>query len=113
MRSRQILLVKLIDDEGDEAGRPSVLNSVSLGSYAEVAEQLSNFNTHTDNAPDTPGILYGPGIIVQMPMVGPEDPVHQVAVTLVEEDIAWPVLIRICKGLGWKMMDAETGRTFG
>ncbi len=113
-RSRQILLVNLLEDDGpSEAGSPSVLNAVSLGRSSEVVSLMAQFNTSPDGAPETPGVLYGPGIIAQLPMVGPDDPVNQVVVTLADEDIAWPVLIRVCKALGWKMMDPDTGRTFG
>ena len=78
-----------------------------------ATEMLADANISTDGAPDTIGVLYGPGIIVQMPMVGPDDPVAQVMVTLDEEDMAWPVLTRLCRRLGWKMLDPESGRTFG
>ena len=34
-------------------------------------------------------------------------------VTIIEEEIAWPVLGRLGKQHGWQMADPETGRTFG
>lgn len=112
---RTILLVKLLktDDEGDDA--PAALTSVSLGTYRQVLRQLEPYNTGPDGSknPENIGVLYGPGLTVQMPMVGPDDPVMQVAVSLTEEDIAFPVLSRICRGLGWKLMDPTSGRTFG
>lgn len=115
-KSRQVLLVKLLQGEGeDDAAASTVLNSVSLGSYDQVIATLSRYNTMGDGsgAPESFGVLYGPGLIVQMPMVGPSDPVMQVAVSMNEEEIAWPVLMRICLELKWKMMDPSTGRTFG
>ena len=39
--------------------------------------------------------------------------VMQVAISMTEEDVAWPVIMRICKRLGWKMMDPSSGRMFG
>lgn len=112
-RSRQVLLVKIL--KTDDESPPSILNSVPLGSFAEVAELLSNFNIAHDGstAAEAFGVLHGPGFVVQLPMVGPKDPVSQVIVSMSEEDIAWPVLIRVCRALGWKMMDPQSGRTFG
>jgi len=111
--SRQVLLVNLLKTEEEDV--PSVLNSVPLGSYKKVQKALEDFNTYPDgsNSPENYGLLFGPGLIVQMPMVGPEDPIMQIAVSMQEEDIAWPVLMRICKKLGWRMMDPQTGRSFG
>lgn len=110
---RQVVLVKVIKMEDEEA--PSILNSVPLGSYKQVVEALGAFNTYTDGSksPETFGVLYGPGFMVQMPMVGPNDLVTQVGVSMQEEDIAWPVLMRVCRRLGWKMMDPQSGRMFG
>lgn len=104
----------LQSDDADEAAA-GVLNSIPLGSADQVREALAKLNTTADgsNSPESFGVLYGPGIIVQMPMVGPNEPVMQLAVSMQEEDIAWPVLLRICRTLKWKMMDPASGRTFG
>lgn len=119
MSDRSVLLVKVLEpEEGDEVGAhegggPGVADSVALGSAREIKELLAQFNTHEDGSIEGRGTLYGPGIIATMPMVGPDDPVMQVMVTMQEEDMAWAVLPRICRTLGWKMMDPRTGRTFG
>lgn len=112
-RSRQILLVKIAATDDDET--PSILNSLPLGKFSSVVAQLANFNTTPDGSSSVEsfGVLYGPGFILQLPMVGSNDPVSQVIVTMHEEDIAWPVLMRICRTLSWKMMDPQSGRTFG
>lgn len=114
--ARSILLVKLLKNDDDEADPGSaVLNMVSLGSYKQVVRLLEQFNTAPDGskAPESIGVLYGPGLTMQMPMVGLDDPVTQVVVSLNEEDMAFPVLLRVCRTLGWKMMDPASGRTFG
>ncbi len=114
--ARSILLVKLLKNDEDEADAgAAVLNMVSLGSYKQVVRLLEQFNTAPDGSrsPESAGVLFGPGITVQMPMVGPDDPVTQVVVSLNEEDMAFPVLLRVCRMLGWKMMDPASGRTFG
>lgn len=115
-KTRQVLLVKLLQDDGeDNEASSTVLNSIPLGTYSEILDRMSGFNTSPDgsNRPESFGVLYGPGLIVQMPMVGPDDLVMQVAVSMNEEEIAWPVLMRVCRELGWKMMDPSSGRTFG
>jgi len=115
---RHLLLVKVLDkdepehDPSAETG-PAVLNMVALGPYSEVVRLLAPFNAGPDGSAEGAGVLWGPGVTVQMPMVGPDDPVMQLMVSLTDENIAWPVLERICATLGWKMMDPKTGRTFG
>ncbi|MEO1130784.1 MAG: hypothetical protein AAFX05_13915 [Planctomycetota bacterium] len=119
MADRHLLLVKVLDsdaaraDPNDETSGPSVLNMVSLGAYSDVVKLLAQFNTAPDGGQDSIGVLWGPGITMQMPMVGPKDPVMQLMVSMTDENIAWPVLERICATLGWKMMDPKSGRTFG
>lgn len=109
--SRQVVFVKMLDDGEDDA--PStMLNAVPLGSKGEVTEMLRAFNIAADGSPDSIGLLYGPGMTVQLPMVGNDDPITQ-AVVSIDEEIGWPVVTRVCKTLGWKMMDPTSGRTFG
>lgn len=114
-----MLLVKLADPDGD-AGDPldrsrlgPGMNMVTMGSCRDVQSALSNFNTAHDGDPATPGVLYGPGFTAELPMVGPDDPVGQVSVTITEDDAAIPVLFRICRRLGWRLVDPDTGRAFG
>lgn len=114
-KSRQIVLVNILKTEEDEdQSANTILNSVPLGSYDQVMDALKHFNTTPDgsDAPEGFGVLYGPGLIAQMPMVGRSDPVMQVAISMTEEEIAWPVIMRICRQLGWMMMDPSSGRTF-
>lgn len=115
MSDRSVLLVKLLEpEEGDEDGAPTgPADTISLGSSNEVKELLGQFNVAEDGSTDGAGVLHGPGLIAQLPMIGPDDPVMQLLVTMQEEDMAWAVLPRVCRTLGWKMMDPRTGRTFG
>ena len=101
------------DEEDDSAN--TILNSIPLGSYDQVVDALKYFNTTPDgsDSPEGFGVLYGPGLIAQMPMVAQTDPVMQVAISMTEEEIAWPVVMRMCQRLGWMMMDPSSGRTFG
>ncbi len=85
-----------------------------LGSPAEFAAILASFNTGPDGGPvESTGTetYFGPGIAVEL--ASGQNPVTQAIVSLVDEDIAWPVLSRLCKKTGWKMMDMESGRMFG
>ncbi len=115
MSNRQIALIKLLESDGGdaEALSGSVLDAVSLGTYAQVIESLSIYNTAPDGSQENMGVLFGPGFTVQLPFVGPNDPVMQALVNLDEEDSAWLVLTRLCKRLNWKMLDPNSGRTFG
>lgn len=104
MAKRQIVLTSGSDDNGD----------ASLGTLREVMAALAAFNTAPDGSVRTgaaTAILYGPGMVVEAPTTA--DEIRQALVTLVEEDIAWPVLTRLCKARSWKMMDVQTGRSFG
>lgn len=114
-KTRQIVLVKILRTEDDDESSGSMLNAVPLGSYKQVVQAMSYFNTAPDgsNDPESFGLLHGPGLIMQLPMVGPDDQVMQLGVSMHEEELAWPVLMRICRRLGWKMMDPGSGRTFG
>ncbi len=74
---------------------------------------LRGFNTAPDGSAESFGMAHGPGLRVELPMVDDKDDVMQAMVTLLEEEIAWHVLNRLCRSTGWAMMDPETGRTFG
>lgn len=85
-----------------------------LGNLRQVVEELARYNTAPDGSPgDGMGLsrLYGPGMVLDVPSNG--ESIAQAMVTITEEEIAWPVLSRICKELRWKMVDLETGRAFG
>ena len=86
-----------------------------LGTMDEVAEALADFNTATAGSPRRASagtvVLHGPGLVVELPMG--LDRVTQGLVTLVDEDVAWPVLMKLVKSLPWKLLDLETGRSFG
>jgi hypothetical protein len=101
---RQIVLTGKV--EGGE--------SPPLGSLREVLETLSRFNTAPDggarNGAPT-AILHGPGMVIELPTAVEE--IRQALVTLLDEDMAWPVLTRLCQTLSWRMMDPESGRSFG
>ncbi len=115
MAERHLLLVKTIDPEGDDSGsrKATVLNTVSLGRLVDVERALEPFNCARDGSPSSMNVLYGPGIVMQLPMVDRDDPVMQIMVTLNDETIAWSVLERVCRLLQWKMMDPRTGNVFG
>lgn len=119
-RLRTILLIRVLEDDASSIDSSSidpaaaaVLNAVPLGTVRELTSIMARFNIAPDGSPMTPNVMYGPGVIAQFPFLGPNDSVQQVLVSLVEDDIAWPVLIRLCKANAWKMMDPESGRTFG
>ena len=104
-KSRQLALMKGGLAPGENA---------PIGTRREVRELLARFNTAPDgDAAKGMGTerLYGPGMAIDLSTSS--DQVNQALVSVNEDDIAWPVLLRICKELKWKMVDLETGRSFG
>lgn len=77
-----------------------------IGSRGEIIGHLSQYNTAPDGTGDD--VLYGPGIRLEMPP--DQDPVTQLLLTVVEEEIAWLVILRMAKAFGWKIVDVNTGR---
>ncbi len=77
-----------------------------LGGRDDFLKELSHLNTH----PARPGedVLFGPGIRLELPPE--EDPIKQVLLTIVEEEIAWLVIMRLARKLHWKIMDPVSGR---
>lgn len=92
-------LVILSSETGDDGGL------APIGRRSEIIERLSGFNT----APEREGsmVLHGPGIRIEF---ADEDPVRQMLLTVVEEEIAWQVILRIARALGWKLLDPTSGR---
>lgn len=94
-----------------------------LGSLSSLRAALANFNVAPDGSGPRgmgerlgTGVFFGPGMVMEVPL-GADDPpdpdIAQVLVSVTDEDFAWPVLMRICKANQWKMMDPDSGRTFG
>jgi hypothetical protein len=86
-----------------------------LGSLKELSDVLGRFNTGPDGAAASPGRLtcffHGPGMIVEVPTGQPA--IQQAIVTVTDAEFAWPVLTKLCRALAAKMVDIETGQTFG
>jgi hypothetical protein len=77
----------------------------AIGTRQEIVGQLKSLNTAP--AVDGEDILHGPGITIELP---PGEPVTQMLMTIVEEEIAWQVIMRLAKDLQWKLLDPATGR---
>lgn len=76
-----------------------------LGMRRDIIAKLGTMNTSPAQAGED--ILYGPGIRLEM---GPDDdPVKQMLMTIVEEEIAWLVISRMAKAMNWRIVDVETG----
>lgn len=79
---------------------------VPIGSREEIVNLLANFNTAPEN--DDVDVLYGPGIRIELPP--DQDPVPQMVLSVIEDEIAWLVIMRLTKELKWKILDPITGR---
>ena len=107
-RKRQLALFFPTNAEDVHAG------VVPLGSEGEFIAALAPFNTAPDGAPQRQvgmHVLHGPGIVIEYP--DNQDEINQAMLTVIDQDVAWPVLVRICRTLGWKMQDIESGQVFG
>ncbi|QQS08271.1 MAG: hypothetical protein IPK69_09715 [Phycisphaerales bacterium] len=104
-KRRQLALAR----KPDESGEPT-----PLGTPDEIIASVAAFNTAPDGGPARSTgmlLLHGPGLILELPITA--DTVQQVVVHMKDEDIAFPVLLRLCKTLAWQMIDLENGMTFG
>jgi len=104
--SRQIILFQPKDPEAEMPGM------AEIGSPGSVERRLRPFNIAPDGAKGAIGTLslYGPGMVIEMPIAA--DEVNQLMASVDDEETAWPVLARLCRELGWKLMDPDSGRTF-
>jgi hypothetical protein len=77
-----------------------------IGSRAKIIRDLAQYNT----APEIEGddVLYGPGIRLELPPGQSE--VNQILMTVMEEEIAWLVMMRLAKAFDWKIVDTDSGR---
>lgn len=92
-----------------------------LGTLREVRAAMAGFNIAPDGSGAAgmgerigTGVLHGPGMVVEimLPSDQREPDVTQALIAVTDEDFAWPVLARMCRSQGWKLMDPESGRTF-
>lgn len=108
--SRQLILVK--PEPGAEPG--TVGQMQPMGRVGSISTELVTYNTSPDGSRGSAlgtERLYGPGFTMQLPTT--TDTVTQIMVSVSEQDTAWPVLSRICRAMGWRMQDMETGAVFG
>ncbi|MEL7472683.1 MAG: hypothetical protein AAGK04_05135 [Planctomycetota bacterium] len=103
MPKRQLVLLNPSDDGA----------MGSLGSPRAFEETVRPFNIAPDGAERKTGTLplFGPGVVLEIALG--QEQLAQALITVIDQDIAWPVLSRLCRELKWKMMDAATGQTFG
>jgi len=105
---RQVLIVRMPESDGNDGDHVNPAGSMeSLGERAEIYRKLADQNISPEITDGE--FLYGPGITIQAPMTGQSD-VMQLLCSIVDEDIAWPVLMRLCPRYGWSLMDPESGR---
>ena len=77
-----------------------------IGTRDEIVKALEPLNTAPERAGED--VLWGPGIRIDLPP--DKDPVDQMLLTVVEEEIAFLVIMRIGRICQWRMLDPETGR---
>lgn len=105
-KKRQLVLTRPPASKGDATVVP-------LGDRQQVVATLAKYNTAPDGSKRSTGmeVLWGPGMVMEFPAAA--DEVNQAMVSVSDDDIAWPVLQRLCKATGWMLVDLESGRSFG
>ena len=107
-KKRTLVLINPADPDDPAAG------NAPLGTVREVCEALARFNTAADGAEIKrmgTMVLHGPGFTVEY-AVG-HDELMQAMVVVNNMDFGYPVLSKMCKAMGWKMQDTESGQIFG
>ena len=77
-----------------------------LGDRRELIASLERYNTAPERAGEDE--LFGPGIRLELPPG--QDTVVQMTLTIIEEEIAWLVIMRLARQFEWKILDLNTGR---
>jgi len=103
--NRQLVLIPAPNDDNADPG--------SLGAKSAFLQTLARYNIAPDGSPENVGVAFGPGFRVELPFVDDKDPVSQALITVTEEDNAWTVLSRLCRQCNWRLLDPESGRSFG
>jgi hypothetical protein len=107
-KKRMLVLINPRDPEDPSAG------NAPLGTEREVCDKLSHYNTAADGTEikrHGTTVLHGPGYTIEY-AVG-HDELSQAMVIVNNMDFAYPVLSKLCRALGWKMQDTESGQIFG
>ena len=87
--------------------QPATANGlVPIGRRDEVLFDLARYNTGPEREGDD--VLHGPGIRIELPPG--QDVINQMLMTIIEEEIAWLVIMRLAKNFNWKIVDPNTGR---
>ncbi len=92
-------LVILARRSGEENG------PTPIAARARILEQLEALNTSPEVRDGD--VLYGPGIRIDLPPG--QDPISQMLLTVVDDDIAWSVIRRLLKTFPWRLLDPITG----
>jgi len=84
---------------------------VPIGRRSELLAELAPFNIAPEREGDLE-VLYGPGIRLDFPPVGGKgaEGISQMLLTIIEEEIAWLVIMRLAKKFDWKIVDTSSGR---
>jgi hypothetical protein len=107
-KKRILVLIKPRDPEDPSAG------TVPLGTPRELVAAVARFNVSGDGSARKAlgtAVLHAPGFTLEY--ASSLDELNQAMVVVNDQDFAWPVLRRMCREMGWKMQDTESGQIFG
>jgi hypothetical protein len=97
-------LVILSNQPDSAAGRPPIADR------SELLDRLAAMNI-APQSPDDLDALHGPG--VRLEFTPGEDPVSQVLLEIVDDDIAWAVIERLRRAIPVRIVDPISGRELG
>ena len=78
-----------------------------IGTREEIIEMLERENTAADE--EGGDVLWGPGIQISLP---PTNPIPQMLLSIVEDEIAWLVIMKLARKFNWRLIDTDSGREF-
>ncbi len=107
-KKRTLVLINPRNPEDPSAG------NAPLGTERELCDKLAQYNTAADGAEvkrHGTMVLFGPGFTIEY--AKGHDEITQAMVIVNNMDFGYPVLSRMCRALGWKMQDTESGQIFG
>ncbi len=100
MSQRQLVILSRTNNKDGTLG--------AIGSRMDVVKSLELRNTCAEI--EGGEIMYGPGVNIEL--TPNQDPILQMLLTITDDDIAWPVIMRLAKDLQWKILDPSSGREF-
>ncbi|MDA1007424.1 MAG: hypothetical protein O2800_00270 [Planctomycetota bacterium] len=80
-----------------------------IGRRDELLSQFATINTYPESVGSDQ--LFAPGVTMELPSTDLEP--TQILMSIDDEDIAWPYIMRLVKTIPVRILDVESGRELG